>query len=177
METAFAGFVAYDNSLKNINFQDWLSVISCAYLWYQLTINIDRSIWYLKCTNSYLCIIKGFDFEQCVGSPSFILRAGLSNHKPFPTKGNDSLQFIINVFFSCALFLFAHYGIVRTVNIQVYSENVYVADCTCSRWVSFWLIQITLVALHCLRYNSLTLLHQSSLWWLSFSFQMTPFVS
>lgn len=65
---------------------------------------------------TYLSIIEGFDFEQCIRPPSFICGARLSNHEALPTKANHSLQFIINVFFPSAFFLFAINCIVWTVN-------------------------------------------------------------
>jgi hypothetical protein len=80
---------------------------------------------YLKYAFMYLCIIEGFDFEQGVGSPSFVLRARLSDHESLPTKGNDPLQFIIDVFLPCALFLFTHNGIVRAENINLHSKYVH----------------------------------------------------
>lgn len=65
---------------------------------------------------AYLSIVEGFDFEQCIGPPSFILGARLSNHKTLSTKANHSLQFIINVLFSSAFFLFAINCLVWTAN-------------------------------------------------------------
>lgn len=45
----------------------------------------------LKQLMAYLSIVEGFDFEQCIGPPSFILGARLSNHKTLSTKANHSL--------------------------------------------------------------------------------------